>query len=160
MAPLIALLATYVVARLVFRRRRDRTLPGRLALSVMLVVTGSAHFTMTDALADMVPPALPAPVLLVYASGIAELVFALLLLVRPTPALGWALVAFFLALLPANIYAAVERVGLGGHGPAYLWFRVPLQLLFIGWAASYTGAARALVRRLPADREPRGRSSA
>ena len=147
MAPLIALLATYVIARLVLRGRRDRSLPGRLALSVMLVVTGISHFTMTEALADMVPPGVPAPASLVYATGVAELVFALLLLVRPTPALGWALVVFFLALLPANVYAAVERVGLGGHGPAYLWFRVPLQLLFIGWALFYTGAARAVVSR-------------
>jgi uncharacterized membrane protein len=149
MAPLIVLLLTYALARLALRRLPDRTLPGRLALAVMLLVTGVAHFTRTDALAAMVPPALPAPVLLVYATGIAELVFALLLLARPTAALGWTLVLFFLALLPANVYSAVAQGGLGGHGPAYLWFRVPLQLLFVAWAAHCTGAVRygSLARR-------------
>lgn len=147
MAPLIALLASFVVAWLVFRRRPDPTLPGRVALAVMLVVTASAHFVSTDALVAMVPPVLPMPVAIVYATGVAELGFALLLVARPSPQLGWALVAFFLALLPANIYAAVREVGLGGHGAAYLWFRVPLQLLFIGWALHVTGAARVLPRR-------------
>ena len=143
MAPLITLLLTYGLAWLALRKRRDRTLPGRIALSVMLVVTAIAHFAATDSLAAMVPPVFPAPVLLVYATGVLELVFALLLLVRPSPALGWLLIAFFVALLPANVYSAIERVGMGGHGPAYLWFRVPLQLLFIGWAAYFGGVVRA-----------------
>jgi uncharacterized membrane protein len=50
-------------------------------------------------------------------------------------------------VLPANIYSAVKEVGLGGHGAAYLWFRIPLQLLFIGWAAHFTGALRRKPRR-------------
>src|SRR5690606_10416719 len=86
----------------------------------------------------------PARTFLVHATGVAEFAFALLLLWRPSPALGWVLVAFFLALLPANIYSALHHVGLGGHGPAYLWFRVPLQLFFIAWAAQVTGAASLL----------------
>ena len=143
MAPLITLLATYAIARLALRDRLDRSLPGRLALSAMLVVTGVTHFTATEALVAMVPPVLPAPGALVYATGVAELVFAVLLLVRPTPALGWILAAFFLALLPANIYSAWEEVGLGGHGAAYLWFRVPLQLLFLVWAVYFTRDGRA-----------------
>ena len=143
MAPLITLLATYAISRLALRHRHDRSLPGRLALSVMLVVTGVTHFTATEALVAMVPPVLPAPAALVYATGVAELGLAMLLLVRPTPALGWILAAFFLALLPANIYSAVEEVGLGGHGPAYLWFRIPLQLLFLLWAVYFTRNGRA-----------------
>jgi uncharacterized membrane protein len=138
MAPLIALLLTYAVARFVLRHRADRRLPGRIALAVMLVVTGVAHFTRTEALVAMVPPMLPLPELLVYATGVAELGFALLLLARPTPALGWSLAIFFVALLPANIYSAAAEVGLGGHGLAYLWFRIPLQVLFIAWALYFT----------------------
>jgi uncharacterized membrane protein len=46
---------------------------------------------------------------------------------------SWCLIAFFVAVLPANVYGALNRVGVGEHGPAYLWFRVPLQVLFIGW---------------------------
>ena len=48
------------------------------------------------------------------------------------------LILFFIVLLPANIYAAMLRVNLqtanfDGKGPSYLWIRVPLQLVFIGW---------------------------
>ena len=142
MVPLTTLLVTYALTRLAFGRRPDRTLPGRLALATMLVVTGAAHFTATDALVAMVPPSVPAPIAVVYATGVMELVFALLLVVRPRPALGWALGAFFLMLLPANVYSALQEVGLGGHGPGYLWFRIPLQVLFMGWAAYFTGATR------------------
>jgi uncharacterized membrane protein len=53
-------------------------------------------------------------------------------LARPT---GLALIVFLIAILPSNIYAAIERVPFGGHeaGPAYLWVRVPFQLFVIGW---------------------------
>lgn len=138
MAPLIALLLTYAVARFLLRHRADPRLPGRIALAVMLVMTGVVHFTRTDALVAMVPAMLPLPQLLVYATGVAELGFALLLLARPTPALGCSLALFFVALLPANIYSAAAEVGLGGHGLAYLWFRIPLQVLFIAWALYFT----------------------
>ncbi|WP_373046938.1 hypothetical protein [Vulgatibacter sp.] len=153
MAPLIALLLTYALARLVLRHPRDRTLPGRLALAAMLILTASAHFTSTEALAAMIPPAFPAPVHLVHATGVAELAFAVLLVARPTPILGWTLVLFFLAVLPANIHSALASVGYGGHGPAYLWFRIPLQLLFIWWAAFFTGLLQRRDRSYAATRE-------
>lgn len=146
MAPLIALIVTYAAGRLAFRNRPDRTLPGRLALAIMLVVTGVAHFTATDALAAMVPPIVPWPVAVVHVTGIVELLFALLLVIRPTPLLGWTLVAFFVAILPANVYSAVNEVGFGGRGAAYLWFRGPLQLFLIAWAAYFTGAVQVRTR--------------
>lgn len=146
MAPLITLLVTFAVARTWtgLRGHRDPSLrAARAALGAMLVLTGIAHFVSTEAMAQMVPPFLPGAVVLVYATGVLELVFAALLLwrcARPSPRLGWSLAAFFVALLPANVYSAVAEVGLGGHGPAYLWFRIPLQLLFVVWALLATGA--------------------
>ena len=88
----------------------------------------------------MVPPQLPRPTALVYASGIIELAAAVGLVLRPSPGLGWLLAGFFLLLLPANVYSAIQEVGLGGRGAAYLWFRVPLQVLFIAWGLWCTGA--------------------
>jgi uncharacterized membrane protein len=140
MTPLIVLLATFAIALLALRRRGDPRLAARIALAAMLVVTGISHFTMTAALAAMVPPVIPWPVGVVYATGIAELAFAALLLARPGPRLGWLLAAFLVALLPANIYSAIADTGYGASGAAYLWFRVPLQVLFIAWALAATGA--------------------
>jgi uncharacterized membrane protein len=138
MAPLLTLLITFAIARIALRPRRDRALAGRIALAALLVVTGVSHFVQTEALTAMVPPVFPEPVLLVYLTGVLELGFAAALLLRPSRRLGFALAAFFIALLPANVYSAVAEVGLGGHGAAYLWFRVPLQALFIAWALRST----------------------
>ena len=153
MAPFLTLLVTYAVGR-AWTGARCLQDPGlraaRAALAVMLVLTGVAHFASTEAMVQMLPPFLPGCVRIVHATGVLELVAAALLMwrvARPTPWLGWALAAFFLALLPANVYSAVAEVGLGSHGPGYLWFRVPLQVLFIGWTLVATGAVQ---RRHPA----------
>ncbi|MEM6435362.1 MAG: hypothetical protein AAF773_16145 [Cyanobacteria bacterium P01_D01_bin.115] len=43
--------------------------------------------------------------------------------------------AFLIAVLPSNIYAAWNFVDFGGNinGPRYLLFRVPLQLFLLWW---------------------------
>ena len=151
MTPLVTLLVVFAVASLWLRRRGNLALAGRIALAAMLVLTGASHFTMTEALAQMIPPALPEPVLLVLVTGVLELALALALLVRPSRALGWVLAALFVALLPANVHSAIAGVGYGAHGAAYLWFRIPLQVLFIGWALVSTGVLK-LQRRAASPR--------
>ena len=53
--------------------------------------------------------------------------------------IGWILILiFFIAILPANIKAAMENINyqtgeLDGNGPDYLWFRIPFQILLIVW---------------------------
>jgi uncharacterized membrane protein len=148
MAPLNVLLTTFVVLVLVRRflapRALSLSLCGRAAMSVMLLLTGSSHFFLTDQLAAMLPPAVPIRTEIIYATGVVELMAAVGLLVPAASRLtSWCLIAFFVAVLPANIYAALNRVGVGEHGPAYLWFRVPLQILFIGWVWYFGEAARA-----------------
>ena len=48
---------------------------------------------------------------------------------------GVCLILMMLAVLPANIYSAFNRVEFGGHeyGPIYLLVRVPFQLFVITW---------------------------
>ncbi len=112
MAPQIALIVTYLFARLVLRGRPDRTLPSRVALAVMLLLTASAHFFSTDELAAMVPPLLPAPHAIVYATGVVELAFAVLLVVRPSPALGWLVAGFFFGFTPRMVPRASAELTL------------------------------------------------
>jgi len=84
----------------------------------------------------MLPPAVPMREVITYASGVLELLFAVGLLVRRFAYItGICIVAFLILALPANIYAAVNRVEMGGHhlGPMYLLVRVPLQLMLVGW---------------------------
>jgi uncharacterized membrane protein len=142
MAPALTLLIVFVLSLLILRRVRKKyefALAGRIALAAMLVVTAMAHFVYTKGMVMMMPAFLPFKLELVYLTGVMELAAAIGLLVPKTSTLtGYLLIAFFLLLLPANIYAALNHVDMqkasfDGPGPAYLWFRIPLQLFFIGW---------------------------
>jgi uncharacterized membrane protein len=140
---LIVLLGVFALAsavRLVLAPRwLDSSRCGRIALSAMLLLTGPSHFFMTADMVEMLPPWVPSRVAIVYATGVLEIMAAAGLLIARTARLtGWCLVAFFATVLPANVYAALHHTGVGGHGPGYLWFRVPLQAAFILWAWWFT----------------------
>jgi len=108
----------------------------RDALSLMLVFTGASHFTsLKEDFVRMMPPAIPWPRAVVYFTGICELAGAAgLLLFETRRAAAYALIAFFLAILPANIHAARAGITLRGKPATSLWLRVPMQLLFIAIA--------------------------
>lgn len=147
MAPLMVLLATFAAAS-VWTRLSDgdwsHGLAGRVAAAVMFVFTGVSHFVFPEPLIEMVPPVFPAPSTWVTATGVAEAAGGVGLLPRRTRRLSaWCLAAFLIAVFPANVYAALEGVGVGGHasGPGYLWFRAPLQIGFLAWVV-YFGLVR------------------
>jgi uncharacterized membrane protein len=137
MAPLIALVASFALFALLGAIGVHAFAPWpaalRYALLVMFALTASAHFTARRAdLVRMVPPAFPAPALLVTLTGILEVAGALGLLVASLrlPA-AWALTVLLLALLPANIYAARAGLTLNGKPVTPLVPRLALQVLFL-----------------------------
>jgi uncharacterized membrane protein len=76
---------------------------------------------------------------MVYFTGVCEIAGAVgLLLPEFRRAAAYALIAFFLAVLPANIHAARAGVHLRGKPATSLWLRIPMQVLFIAvafWSA-------------------------
>jgi len=106
------------------------------ALAVMFLFTASAHFTKTrQDLIAMVPKAFPNPGLLVYFTGVLEVLGAIGVLIPATRTLaGLGLVLLLVAMFPANVNAARKGVELRGKAPTPLWIRAPMQLLFIGMA--------------------------
>lgn len=118
------------------------------ALGVTLLVAAASHFLSPDTLVAMMPPFLPAPALLVAVSGVAEILIALGLLVRRTRrAAALAAIALFVAVFPANIYAAVSGAPIPSYpeSPLYRWVRLPLQFGLMAWAyAVFRDAARPL----------------
>lgn len=108
----------------------------RYALAVMFSFTGIAHFTKAkEDLVNMVPKALPYPNLLVAVTGAFELLGAVGLLIPALKRLsGLGLILLLVAMFPANINAAVNRIPLLGKPATPLWLRVPMQLAFIGLA--------------------------
>lgn len=114
-------------------------LAGNVAMAVMLLFTGVAHFALTNGMVLMLPEWLPGRKAWVYFTGVVELAAAVgLLMPALQPLVGWLLIAFLVLVLPGNIYAAMHHINYqkgttDGPGPRYLWFRIPLQLLFIAW---------------------------
>ena len=142
MKPLILLLSTFLlslVAIRLFAGVWNEVLAGNIAMSVMLIATGLAHFALSKGMAMMMPIFIPFKREMVYLTGIIELAAAAGILIpslRHTTAV--LLIIFFILVLPANIYAAVKKVNyekgtFNGPGLTHLWFRIPLQLFFIGW---------------------------
>jgi uncharacterized membrane protein len=142
MKPLIVLLLAFVISLFstkFLRSNYDFAFSGRIAMSVMLVFTAIAHFVFAKGMAMMLPDFIPYKTEIVYVTGIIEILAAIGLFVPAFRiAIAWLLIAFFILILPANIYAAIKHIDyqkgtVDGVGLTYLWFRIPLQILFIVW---------------------------
>ena len=108
----------------------------RIGLSLFFLFTGIGHFFRTDPMAAMLPPSVPYRTELIYLTGVLELLGAVGVWIPQLMKItGVCLIVMMLAVLPANIYAAFNRVAFGGHeyGPIYLLVRVPFQLFVIAW---------------------------
>ena len=118
-----------------FRSRWSSASP--YLLSGLLTVTGTLHFVVPDVFADIVPPQLPAPTALVYASGVAELACAAGLAVpRTRRVAGWATAALFVAVFPGNIQMALDAGDRSAAYRAAVYARLPLQVPLVVWAVS------------------------
>jgi uncharacterized membrane protein len=149
MKPLFVLLGTFVISLLVikmFTKTFDYPLSGRIAMAVMLVFTAIGHFAFTKGMTMMLPDFIPFKTEIIYLTAIIEIIAGLGLLIPSFRVwTGWALILFFILLLPGNIKAAIQHIDyqkgtFDGNGPNYLWFRIPLQILFIVW--TYVSAIR------------------
>lgn len=113
----------------------------RWVLSVLFVLAGINHFIVPETYVGMMPDVLPAPLALVYVSGVAEIAGGVGLAIPATRRFAaWGLVALLVAVFPANINMAVNDLPLGERAvPAWaLWARLPLQGVLIAWAYWYT----------------------
>ncbi len=109
----------------------------RLLLAIAMTLAGVGHFLDTEAFAMMVPAWLPAPYALVYISGLAEVAGGVGLLLPPVQrAAALGLIVLYIAVFPANLNMAVHHISPRGMhvSSAFLWGRLPFQLLFIAWA--------------------------
>lgn len=148
------LVVPYAVTRVSDVSAKRREWAGVLGLTSVFLFTGIGHFVETAALVQMIPDFVPERTLVVQVAGGLEIAAALALLI---PVLrhrvGWLLIWMLLLLLPVNVYAALQRVPMGGHawGPSYLWIRVPLQLLLMVWTYRFATQPVAEVREGDAD---------
>ena len=108
----------------------------RVGLSLFFAFSAIGHFIRTQGMAEMLPPAVPYRVELIYITGLLEFLGAVgVWIPRLMKLTGFLLIVMLIGLLPANIYSAFNRVEFGGHsaGPVYLLIRIPFQLFAIWW---------------------------
>ena len=122
--------------------------PARYLLGAFFIAAGINHFWHTPFYVAMMPPYLPAPLALVYLSGLAEIALgALLLFKRWQVIAGWGLIALSVAVFPANVHMALNPELFSQFSPTGLWLRLPLQAVVIAWAYWTTRpAARSFAR--------------
>jgi len=124
---------------------RTRRTIARVVAAAFYVAAGILHFARPNVYVKIIPPFIPAPLAMVYLSGLGEIAGGIGLLI---PALrraaAWGLVILLVAVFPANVYMAMERVPVTGHPlPALLlWARLPLQAVLIWWVLWCTKPAR------------------
>jgi uncharacterized membrane protein len=113
----------------------------RYLLAAAMSAIGVLHFVRPDPFVQIVPRALPAPLMLVYISGFFEIAGGVGLLVPLTARwAAWGLIALYLAVFPANINMAIHHISPGPTPlPTWaLWGRLPFQAVLIAWAWWYT----------------------
>jgi uncharacterized membrane protein len=152
----VSLLVFRLLGLLGVRRFATWRVSAAHALAAMLVVTAGAHFVPAGVtfmpnhadMVNMVPPFVPFPSFMVYASGVLELLGAAGLVLSGTRrAAGISLAVLFVLLLPANIHAAVSDASFNGEAATPLWLRIPEQVLYIAialWATRAVNAAPAV----------------
>ena len=77
----------------------------------LYVVAGVLHFVAPELYAQIIPPFLPAPLALVYLSGVAEIAVGIgVLIPRTRHYAAWATIALLVAIFPAHIYLATSMI--------------------------------------------------
>jgi uncharacterized membrane protein len=106
---------------------------------LFFVLAGFNHFIKTAFYLKIMPTYLPWHPLLVYLSGVFEIVLGLLLLTRKfTRVAAWGLIALLVAVFPANIHMAINHGLYPEYSSTALWLRLPLQGVLMAWAYLYT----------------------
>ena len=108
----------------------------RIATGLTFIFTGATHFLIPAKYLEIMPPFIPAPLLMVYLSGFFEILGGAGLILPGTKRIAaYGLIALLLAVFPANVYVALNNVQLGGFMSYsfYQWLRLPLQFVLIWW---------------------------
>ena len=138
MVPAIVLLVSFTVLRcaglLGVAFLDDWSVALRGALCLMFLLTASAHWGRGRSdLIRMVPPAFPAPALVVSITGILEILGAVGLLLPSMSRVAASCLALLLAaMFPANVRAARAGLTIMGRPAMSVALRGALQVLFIG----------------------------
>ena len=107
-------------------------------LALLLIIGGIAHFTMTGFYINAMPDYLPFHEMIVYISGVLEILLGVLLVIpKTTQKAAVGIVILFIAIFPANINMYLNHEDFPDMSETSLLIRLPIQLVLIAWAYIY-----------------------
>jgi uncharacterized membrane protein len=105
---------------------------GLVLVTVFFVVGGQAHFTATEFFVKIVPPYVPLPLLMVYFTGVLELIGAVAIWVPAWRSwAGIGLVILTVCVTPANIYMWLNPQLFAEISPSFLGWRLVAQVVLL-----------------------------
>ena len=103
-------------------------------MGVIYTILGVVHFTHTGFYRPLMPKFLPAHDLLIYLSGVAEIVLGIGVLFPQTRSVAlWGLIAMLIVFLIVHVNMLFPSNQLGIFS-WILWLRIPIQFILIYWA--------------------------
>jgi len=105
-------------------------------LVLILSIAGIIHLIKPETFLVAMPTYIPFHLPIIYFTGVLELLFAIGLIIDKYRFItSWALVMYFIAILPAHFHVALNGIPMFGiKVPFILWARVTFQFVFIYWA--------------------------
>ena len=108
-----------------------------LIMSIFYIGVGIAHFINPQKFLDIIPPIFPAPLFLVYVSGLFEVLLGSLLIIKRFRFYaGIGLILLLIAVFPANIYLYMDDDVRQLYGSVSkqdalirMFFQMPLRLI-------------------------------
>src|SRR5690625_5270712 len=142
MITLIVLIGSFILLILfsrlgIFFKGKSYRELGSYAMAIFLIFFGISHFYKQDELILMLHVFMPFPVFVILITGIIAIILAVGLIYPTTRRLSGILIAiYFIVVLPANIYKAINTVEISGtlSNDTMSWVRIFFQPIFIIWA--------------------------
>ena len=107
-------------------------------MSIFVFLAGAIHFTAPEKFLPAIPPFISHPEMVIFMTGMLEIILAILLCRKRTQDLAAkALALYFLILLPVHLYVSyygIERFGV--ESKLLLWIRTGFQFVLYFWALS------------------------
>lgn len=104
----------------------------------LYIFAGTMHFARPKMYLRIMPRYLPNPKLLVYLSGVAEILLGLLLCYEDARTLAiYGIVVMLFLFLPVHVYMLANEKTAAGIPKWILILRIPLQFVLMYWAYSY-----------------------
>lgn len=107
----------------------------KILLSLLLISAGCLHFLNTEFFLKIVPPYIPAPLWMVWISGVGEIILGIALQIpKISKRASWAIILLFIAVFPANLHMYLHPEQFPDIPRLGLLLRLPIQGILIGWA--------------------------